>query len=206
MKVLLVNGSPHKEGCTYTALKEVERSLNEEGVQTEFYWIGKKPISVCLDCGRCRTLKRCAISDSVNEFREMAKNFAGYVFGTPVYFAGVNGNLKSFMDRLFFSDLWGGNHTFSFKPAAAVVSARRSGCTAAYDQIHKYFGNNQMPIVTSTYWNMAFGMQPEETKKDEEGMLTMYMLGKNMAYLLKCIQTGRAQGVTLPQMPTDFAL
>lgn len=195
MKVLLVNGSPHEDGCTARLLAEVGVSLEREGVQAETYWLGNRAVADCIDCGGCSREGRCVLADDVNEFRERAKDAHGFVFGTPVYYASASGRLKSFMDRLFFSDLWGRHGTFAHKPAAVVTSARRAGGTNAYDEINKYFGHVQMPIVTSTYWNLAFGMRPDEVESDAEGMLTMRNLGSNMAWLLKCIQAGRNAGI-----------
>ncbi|MCD8013200.1 MAG: flavodoxin family protein [Lachnospiraceae bacterium] len=198
MKALLVNGSPHEHGCTYTALNHVAKALREEGVEPQIYWIGNSSIHGCMDCGKCAELRCCVLQDKVNEFREIAKNFDGYIFGTPVYYAGMNGSMKAFMDRLFFSDLWGQRNTFTMKPAASVITARRAGTTAAYDQINKYFAHNQMPIISSTYWNLAYGMKPDQIEKDAEGIYTMENLGRNMAYFLKCVDAGKRQGVPLP--------
>ncbi len=195
MKVLLVNGSPHQKGCTYTALKEVEKTLNEEGIETEIFWIGTKPISGCIGCSRCREIHKCCIDDVVNEFVEKAKEADGFVFGTPVHYAGMTGAMTSFMDRVFYS----GGRNFAFKPAASVISARRAGTTATYDQINKYFGITQMPIISSRYWNMVHGYTPEDVMKDEEGMQVMRMLGRNMAYYLKCIEAGKEKGIERPK-------
>lgn len=200
MKVLLVNGSPHKEGCTYTALKEVEKTLNEEGIETEIYWIGNKAISGCIGCYACRELKKCFINDKVNEFVEKSKYADGFIFGTPVHYAGMAGDITSFMDRVFYSASCGGNSEyFRYKPASAVISARRAGTTATYDQINKYFGINQMPIISSRYWNMVHGATPADVVKDEEGMQTMRILARNMAYFLKCIEAGKEKAVELPK-------
>ena len=198
LKVLLVNGSPHKSGCTNEMLREVAAVLESNGIETTIHWIGNKPIAGCIDCGGCAKAGRCIMDDDVNELRELAAGFDGFVFGTPVYYASSNGRLKCFMDRLFFSDLWGGHATFAHKPAAAVVSARRAGSTNAYDELLKYFGHGQMPIVTSTYWNLAFGMKPEQTREDAEGMRTMRNLGRNMAWMLKCIEAGKSVGIEAP--------
>lgn len=198
MNVLLVNGSPHREGCTYTALRHVAKALNQQEVETEIYWIGNQAIHGCMDCGKCSSLRQCAIQDNVNAFRELAKGFDGYVFGTPVYYAGMNGSLKAFMDRVFFSDLWGRRNTFALKPAASVLTARHAGATSAFDQINKYFTHSQMPVVSSTYWNLAYGMRPEQIEADAEGLTTLENLGRNMAYFLKCIEAGKAQGVERP--------
>ena len=202
MKVILVNGSPHEMGCTYTALREVEKSLNDEGIETEIFWIGLKPISGCIACRRCVELGKCIIDDKVNEFNKIASNADGFIFGTPVHYAAISGALTSFMDRVFYS---GNRDNFLFKPAASVISARRSGTTATYDQINKYFGINQMPIISSRYWNMVHGNNPEEVKKDEEGMQIMRILGKNMAYYLKCIDIAKKNGINPPnQEKTTF--
>ena len=202
MKVLLVNGSPHKEGCTYTALKEVEKELLAEGIETEIFWIGTKPISGCLGCGQC--LKkgpdgepaslRCFMNDTVNEFLDKAAAADGFVFGSPVHYAAISGALTSFMDRAFYGKGW----IFRYKPAAGIVSARRGGTTAAFDQINKYFTISSMPVVSSKYWNMVHGSTPDQVRQDEEGMQTMRELGRNMAWLLKCIQAGRSAGIPDP--------
>lgn len=164
MKVLLVNGSPHKQSCTYTALSEVAFALNEEGIETDFYWIGNKPIGGCIGCFQCADKKQCVFDDKVNEFTRLATEYVGFVFGSPVYYSGMNGNLMSFMDRVFFSASAQEPHPFRFKPAAAVVSARRAGTTSALDQMNKYFLHQQMPIATSRYWNMVHGNTPEEAQ------------------------------------------
>jgi len=204
MKVILVNGSPNEKGCTYTALTEVASTLQSGGIETEIFWIGKKAISGCQACGYCMTHGgKCVISDIVNEFRELASSADGFIFGTPVYFAGINGSMVSFMDRLFFSEMKGNEHkAFRMKPAAAVISARRGGTTTTFDQMNKYITISQMPVVTSAYWNMVHGMTPEEVKQDEEGMYVMRTLGRNMAYMLKCIEAGKNAGVPLPEKET----
>lgn len=206
MKVLLVNGSPHEKGCTYTPLSHVAQVLESQGVQAKIYWIGNKAIHGCMDYGKCSELHRCVLQDNVNEFRELARDYDGYMFGTPVYYAVMNGSLKAFMDRLFFSDLWGRCSTFTLKPAASVITARRAGTTAAYDQINKYFAHNQMPIISSTYWNLAYGMKPEQIEADAEGIYTMENLGRNMAYFLKCLEVGKAQGIVRPTDKGDGAV
>ena len=160
-KVLLINGSPHQKGCTYTALSEVASALNEEGIETSFYWIGNKPVGGCIGCFQCTSKKQCVFDDKVNEFTALAVGYDGFIFGSPVYYSGMNGNLMSFMDRVFFSASLQEPHPFRFKPAAAVVSARRAGTTSALDQMNKYFLHQQMPIATSRYWNMVHGNTPE---------------------------------------------
>ena len=206
MKVLLVNGSSHKEGCTYTALTEVEKSLNKEGIETDIFWIGNKPISGCIACKACVKLKKCVFNnDKVNEFIEIAKDYDGFIFATPVHWAAASGAITSFLDRVFYADSCGGRKSFYLKPAATVISARRAGTTATFDQINKYFGILQMPIITSQYWNMVHGAKPEEVKQDLEGMQIMRTLGKNMAFFLKCKEAGMKAGIKLPEVePTVF--
>ena len=196
MKVLLVNGGPHKEGCTYTALKEVEKELNNEGIETEIFWVGVKPISGCIACGKCGEIGKCVFDDVVNKFAEKCKDADGFVFGTPVHYASASGAITSFMDRLFYST---SSDIFRLKPAATIVSARRAGTTATMDQLNKYFSINQMPIISSRYWNMVHGNNPEEVKQDEEGMQIMRILGRNMAYHLKCQEAGRKAGINMPE-------
>ena len=195
MKVILVNGSPHKEGCTYTALKEVEKSLNNNGIETQIFQIGTKPVQGCIGCGSCLKTGKCFVEDKVNEFLEMVPEADGFVFGTPVHFAASSGMLSSFMDRAFY----GRRKLFSNKLGAAIASCRRGAPTATLDEINKYFGISNMPIVSSQYWNMVHGNKPEEVAKDEEGMQTMRTLGNNMAWLLKSIEAGKKLGVELPK-------
>lgn len=199
MKVLLVNGSPHQKGCTFTALSEVAAALNAEGIETDFYRIGNKPIGGCIGCYQCAKKQKCVFDDKVNEFTALAADYDGFVFGSPVYFSGMNGNLMSFMDRVFFSASAQNLHPFRFKPAAAVVSARRAGTTSALDQMNKYFFHQQMPIATSRYWNMVHGNSPEEVRQDGEGLQIMRYLGRNMAWMLKLMEAGKQAGVPHPE-------
>lgn len=200
MKVILVNGSPHEKGCTFTALSEVASTLGKEGVDTEIFWIGAKPVGGCVACGGCAKLGRCVYDDAVNAFVAKAREADGFVFGSPVHYAAPAGNLCAFMDRAFYSARpAGGPDPYYLKPAAAVVSARRGGNTNAFDRINKYFTIKEMPVVSSSYWNMVFGASPDDVKKDLEGMRTMRVLGRNMAYLLRCIEAARAAGVPLPE-------
>lgn len=199
MKVLLVNGSPNKEGCTYTALTEVANTLNSEEIETDIFWIGNKPISGCIACGACMTKHACVFDDNVNEFLDKAADFDGFVFGTPVHWAGATGAMTSFLDRVFYADFCGGRNNFYLKPAAAIMSARRAGTTATWDQMNKYFGLMQMPIVTSRYWNMVHGAAPEQVKEDLEGMQCMRFLARNMAWFLKCREAGAKAGVPYPK-------
>ena len=195
MKVLLVNGSPHLKGCTYTALKEVEKTLKNNGIETEIFQLGTAPVSGCIGCGNCLKTGKCFIDDKVNEFLEKVPKADGFVFGTPVHFAAASGMLSSFMDRVFY----GRRNLFSNKLGTAVVSCRRGGATATLDEINKYFGISNMPIVSSQYWNMVHGNNPEEVQKDKEGMQTMRTLGNNMAWLLKCIEAGKKAGIEAPE-------
>jgi multimeric flavodoxin WrbA len=199
MKVLLVNGSPHKKGCTYTALTEVEKTLNEEGIDTEIFWIGTKPLAGCIACMKCADLERCSFDDSVNDFLDLVNDADGFIFGSPVHYAAASGAITSFMDRVFYSDLVGDRQSFYLKPAAAVISARRAGTTATFDQINKYFTISQMPIISSRYWNMVHGAKPEDVKKDLEGLQTMRVLARNMAWFLKCKDAGTKAGIQLPK-------
>lgn len=198
MKVLLVNGSPNKNGCTFTALSEVAAQLEKDGVGAEILHLGKQPINDCADCGFCFKNGKCVLGDIVNETAARLGEFDGFVFGAPVYYAGPSARLLAFMDRLFYSA--GGK--LAYKPAAAVVSCRRGGSTASFDRINKYFTINNMPVVSSQYWNQVHGNTPEEVRKDEEGMQTMRRLGRNMAWLLKCIGCGRSNGVNVPDAET----
>ena len=194
MKVLLLNGSPHKEGCTYTALCEVEKTLNEAGIETEIFWVGLKPIIGCTGCDKCCELGKCVYDDDpVNEFVKKACKAEGFIFGSPVHYAGASGAVTSFLDRAFYSNK--NCCAFKFKPAASIVSARRSGTTATFDQLNKYATISQMPIISSPYWNGVHGYTPDDVRQDEEGMYVMRQLGRNMAFFLKCIQAGLDAGL-----------
>ena len=195
MKVLLVNGGPHEKGCTYTALEEVSKTLQKNGIETEIIWLGVNPIAGCIGCNACLKTGKCFRNDIVNDFIEKSKEADGFVFGTPVHFASSAGSLTSFMDRVFY----GRGDLFKNKPACCVVSCRRGGATATFDQINKYFSICNMPIVTSQYWNQVHGTNPDEVRKDEEGMQTMRTLGNNMAWLLKCIDVAKKNGVEYPE-------
>lgn len=199
MKVLLVNGSPHEKGSTNRALEEVAKTLQEEGVETEIFWIGTKAISGCIGCRACVQLGKCVIDDVVNHFVEKAKSADGFVFGSPVHYAAMSGALTSFMDRVFYSAMCGKQgDAFLLKPASAICVARRAGTTATYDQMNKYFGINQMPIISSRYWNMVHGTTASDVEQDLEGLQTMRILARNMAYYLKCIEAGKKNGIAKP--------
>lgn len=199
MKVLLINGSSRKNGCTFTALNEVAKTLNSEGIETEILQVGANPVRDCIGCGGCRGKNKCVFDDDmVNEWTEKAKYADGFVFGTPVYYAHPSGRILSVLDRMFYS----AGENFSHKPAAVIASARRAGTTASLDAIAKYCGIKEMPVVSSTYWNMVHGNAPEEVVKDLEGMQTMRNVGKNMAWLLKCIDSGKKSGIPVPATET----
>ena len=188
MKVLLINGSPRKAGCTYTALSEVAGQLEKQGIETHIFHIGTSPIRGCDACGKCAKTGYCAYSeDTVNKGVDLLKQADGLVVGSPVYYAGPNGALCAFLDRLFY----GKSAAYAFKPAAAIVNCRRGGATAAFDRLNKYFTICSMIVVGSQYWNITHGSKPEEVRLDQEGMQTMRTLGNNMAWLLKCLAYAR---------------
>ena len=195
MKALLICGSPHEKGCTYTALTEVENTLNKNGIETEIYQIGKKPINGCMGCYACAKLKKCAIDDEVNELAERLDDFDAIIIGTPVYYAAVNGTLTAFLDRLFYSS----GRKMAGKVGASVVSCRRGGASAAFDQLNKYFCISNMVVATSQYWNQVHGNTAEEVLQDGEGMQTMRTLGENVAWLMRLIECGRQNGVEPPK-------
>ena len=194
MKVLLINGSPKKAGCTFTVLNEVAKSLNEEGIETEIFHVGNKPIAGCMGCGACKKTGKCKFDDTVNECMPKAKEADEIIVGSPVHYASASGMITSFMDRLFFSS--GG--ALQYKLGAVVASARRAGTTATLDQLTKHFSISNMPIINSCYWNMVHGNTPEEVLQDLEGLQTMRTLGKNMAWMLKCIEAGKKAGIEMP--------
>lgn len=194
MKVLLINGSPHKNGTTFRALNEVANELNANGIETEIVCIGNKPIVGCDVCGACSKLGKCVKDDLANEIIDKINESDGLIVGSPVYYASLNGSLKSLLDRVFFA-----KKSFANKPAAAVAVARRAGTTATLDIINKYFMISNMPVVTSQYWNMVFGSNGEQAESDAEGLQTMRVLGKNMAWLIKCIKAGEQAGILPPE-------
>ena len=201
MKVLLVNGSSHTHGTTMRALEEMIRVFEAEGVETEVIQTGSKPLADCLQCNACAKSGKCVFADDgVNEFVEKAREADGFVFATPVYYAHPSGRIFSFLDRAFYSNGRAGMpDAFRFKPGASVAVARRGGISASFDALNKYFGISQMPVAGSTYWNMVHGNTPEEVCQDKEGLQTMRILGRNMAWLLKCIEAGKNNGVAVPE-------
>ena len=200
MKALLVNGSPHKGGCTHTALEVVADELRAAGVEADEFWIGNKPIAGCIGCYKCATRGECVFSgDKVEEFLAIAGGYDGFVFGAPVFYSGMAGSCKAFLDRVFFSNQ--GRVTFALKPAAVVTSARRAGTTATLEQLEKFLQHQQMIQVNSRYWPMVHGNTPEEVMRDEEGVQIMQVLGRNLAFTMKCLEAGRAAGVEEPAPP-----
>ena len=194
-KILLINGSPHEHGCTYTALKEVADTLAAGGVDSEFVYLGTKPVAGCIACGSCAGTGRCAFGDQVNEVLEKLDEYDGLVTGSPVYYAGPSGQICAFLDRLFYAS--GGR--MAGKLAAAVVSCRRGGASAAFDRLNKYFTISNMNVVSSQYWNQVHGKVPEDVRKDKEGLQTMRTLARNIIWNLKNMEAGRAAGVEPPE-------
>ena len=202
MKVLLINGSPHGKGSTYTALNEVAVTLEKEGIETEMIHVGNQAIRGCIACGKCREIGRCVFDDAVNEVSEKFAKADGLVVGSPVYYASANATLVAFLDRLFYSSARQFDKTM--KVGAAVVSARRGGNTATFDELNKYFTISGMPVVSSQYWNQIHGNTAEEASKDAEGLQTMRTLGRNMAFLLKSISLGK-EAYGLPNQEAKIA-
>ncbi|NBK22951.1 MAG: flavodoxin family protein [Spirochaetia bacterium] len=202
MKVLMINGSPHEKGCTYTALSEVATSLTKQGIESEILWIGKGVIQGCSACGSCKTTGVCIFTeDLVNEAAAKAKAYDALVLGSPVYYASANGAMVAFLDRLFRVI----SKHMALKPGSSVVSCRRGGASATFDQLNKYLTISQMPLVSSTYWNSVHGNTPEEVRQDLEGLQVMRNLGSNLAWLLKSIEAGKANGVGLPEREDSIA-
>ena len=192
MKVLLINGGPHEKGTTNVALEEIKKELEKENIESEIMWLGLKPISGCIACNQCmKNNNRCIMNDKVNEFLDKVEETDGFVFGSPVHFAAASGAITSFLDRAFY----GRGKLFANKACASVVSCRRGGASAAFDQLNKYALMSNMYIVGSSYWNQIHGTNSEEALKDEEGMQTMRNLAQNMAFILKCIEAGKEKGI-----------
>ena len=194
MKVLMINGSPHKQGTTYRALKELADTLKGNGVDSQILNIGSENIFGCSACGACSKLGKCVKNDIVNDVIDMIEQADGLIVGSPVYYAGLNGTLKCLLDRVFYA-----RKSFDGKPAAAIAVARRAGTTATVDMINKYFMISNMPIVSSQYWNLAFGSNANQVEQDEEGMQTMRTIGNNMAWLIKAIDCAKKNGIELPK-------
>lgn len=201
MKALLINGSPHAKGCTYTALSELKHTLEAEGIETELIHVGNQDVRGCIACGQCRKLGKCVFDDVVNEVASKLAEADAFVIGAPVYYSSPAGGAISFMDRLFFSTF---NIDKTMKVGAAVVTCRRGGNTASFDVLNKYFSISGMPIASSRYWNMVYGGSAEEVLKDAEGLQTMRTLGRNMAFMIKSIQLGKQQFGLPEKEPTTF--
>ena len=201
MKVLLINGSPHAKGSTFTALNEVAVTLEKEGIETEIVHVGNKAIRGCIACAKCREIGHCVFDDEVNEVAEKFAEADGIVVGSPVYYASANGTLVSFLDRLFYSS---GKINKTMNVDAAVVSARRGGNTATFDELNKYFTISGMPVASSQYWNQVHGNCAEDAMQDAEGLQTMRTLGRNMAFLIKSIALGKEK-FGLPETETKVA-
>ena len=197
MNVLLINGSPHEKGCTYTALSLIAGELNKAGIDTEILHVGGKPVGGCIGCGGCAAGKGCVFGGVVNEAIEKARTADAFVFGTPVHYASASGNMTSFMDRLAYA----GGRYLAYKPAAICCSARRAGTTSTLDQLVKYPEFFHMPLVSGSYWPMVHGSNPEQVLQDAEGCAVMQELGRNMAWLLRCIEAGKAAGIQHPENP-----
>ena len=186
-KVLVINGSPKANGCTATALDEVIKTLQQEGIETELIQIGKKEIHGCVACGSCSRTGKCVFDDQVNEIAEKFKEADGLLVGSPVYYSSPNGALVALLDRLFYST----SFSKQMKVGAAVVSARRGGNTASFDVLNKYFTISSMPVASSTYWNQVHGFTAEDVRKDLEGLQTMRNLGRNMAFMIKAFNDAK---------------
>lgn len=202
MKVLLVNGSPHAQGCTYTALCEIASVLQAEGIETELVQLGTSPIRGCTGCATCIRSKtrRCVFNDDpVNETLDKLRECDGVVFGSPVHYASAGGSITSFLDRLFYA----GGKELRGKVGAAVVSARRAGTTAALDQLNKYFYISGMPIAPSQYWPMVHGNTPDQVRQDEEGMQIMRTLGRNIAFMVKAFSLAKENGINPPELEKE---
>ncbi len=196
MKVLMINGSPHKDGCTNKALEIIKDELSLEGIDSEIVWIGTGAIHTCMGCNFCRDNGRCVYTDDVvNEIGQKVKEADGYIFGSPVHYASPAGAMVALMDRLFWSY---GKH-MKYKPGAGIVSARRAGTTAAYDVLNKYIGITSMIQVPAPYWNMVHGSAAEEVLEDKEGVSVMKAIGANMAWLLKMLQSVKGTDIELPK-------
>lgn len=194
MKVLMINGSPNEKGCTYTALSEIGKVLEQNGIEQEILYLGKKPVAGCIACSHCADTGRCVFQDQVNQVLDQLDTIDAIIAGSPVYYGGPSGQVTAFLDRLFYCS--GGR--MAGKLGASVVSCRRGGATAAFDRLNKYFTISNMPVVSSQYWNQVHGFTPEDVRRDEEGLQTMRTLAQNMVWLLKSIEAGRNAGIAKP--------
>ncbi len=195
MKVLLINGSPRQHGCTHTALEEAAKALNKKGIDTQIVWVGNGSVPGCTACGACRKTGKCVFDDLVNEVAAQLDTYDGFIFGTPVYYGGPSGQILAFMNRLFYSS----SKKMAHKPVAAVVSCRRGGASAAFQQMNMHFMMTNMIVITSQYWNQVHGNTPDEVRQDAEGLQTMRTLAENMRFVLQSIEAGKAAGVSQPE-------
>lgn len=200
MKVILVNGSPHKRGCTNRALEEIQMQLTKTEIESEIFWIGTS-VQGCIGCYKCKQTGKCVFDDKVIEFMNLAKTADAFIFGSSVYYGSATGSITSFMDRVFFS----GAKYMEDKPVASVVSCRRGGASEAFTQLNMYYMMNNMPVVSSQYWNQVHGATAEDVEKDAEGLQTMRTLAINMTWLLKSIEAGRETGLALPKREEGIA-
>lgn len=202
MKVVLINGSPRKNGNTSLALSEVAGALNKNGIETEMLSIGAKAVQGCIACNRCAEAGRCVFTDELYNgiLERLEQGIDGLVVGSPTYYAGPNGSLCALLDRLFYS----ASDRLKYKPAAAVAVCRRGGASATLDRLNKYFTINHMPVVPSQYWNIAHGTAPGDVLQDAEGLQTMRTLGKNIAWLLKALAQGGEHPQAEPLIRTNF--
>ncbi len=199
MKVMLLNGSPHEKGNTYLSLNEIAKTLEEEGIESEIFYIGKEIIASCMGCGACSKIGRCVFDkDRVNEFVDKMINCDGLIVGSPVHYAAATGAITSFLGRAFFSGWRSGKNPFRLKPGASVAVARRAGTTATLDQLNKYFSISQMPVISGRYWNEVHGQIAPQVNEDKEGLQNLRYLARNMAYFLKCKEAGKNAGILPP--------
>lgn len=187
MKVLMINGSPHKEGNTYIALHEMEKIFTEAGIETEILHVGNKDIRGCIACGSCAKNGKCVFDDIVNETAAKFEECDGLVVGSPVYYASANATLVAFLTRLFYST----HFDKTMKVGAAVVAARRGGLSSTFDELNKFFTISGMPVVSGQYWNSIHGREAGEAAQDAEGLQGMRTLARNMAFLMKSIELGK---------------
>lgn len=200
MKVALINGSPNKEGCTFTALNEIAKTLQKQDIEADIFYLGKAPISGCIACGKCNKDGICTFDDHVNILLSKIQQYQGIIIGSPVYYGGPSGQICSFMERFCFA----GGSKLKGKLGASVVSCRRGGATAAFDRLNKFFLMNNMHVVGSQYWNQVHGTNPQEVQQDLEGLQTMRTLAENMAWLLKSIEYSK-NNIDMPVLEEKIA-
>lgn len=194
MKVLLINGSPHENGCVFTDLTEIASQLSKNGVDSEIHWIGKGDVAGCRGCGSCKKTQKCVVDDDVNRIGERIGEFDGIVVGAPVYYSGPAGQVTAWLDRFFYAY----GRKLDGKVGASIVNARRGGNSASFERLNQYFLICNMIVPGSQYWNLSHGLVPDDVRKDEEGLQTMRTLADNIAWILKCIDAGRKAGIERP--------